>query len=82
MTQQEILQQVEIIIAKIAASKGASAPKITASTELLGGGLPIDSLDLASVVVELESFTGFDPFKAGFINFRTAGELAALYQQE
>jgi acyl carrier protein len=49
---------------------------------LLGGGLPIDSLDLAGLVVELELATGLDPFKDGFVEFRTAGELADLYSRE
>jgi acyl carrier protein len=81
MTQQELLQQIERLIRNIAASKGLTAPKVEANTLLLGTALPIDSLDLAAIVVELENLTGYDPFKAGFINFRTAGELASLYQR-
>jgi len=41
--------------------------------------LPIDSLDLAQIVLDLQSLTGRDPFEAGFIEFRTAGELASLF---
>jgi hypothetical protein len=41
--------------------------------------LPIDSLDLAGLVVEMELLTGTDPFADGFINFNTIGEFAALY---
>ena len=40
--------------------------------------LPIDSLDLATVVIELEVEMGIDPFKDGFISFPTARELAKL----
>jgi len=43
------------------------------------GELPLDSLALAVIVVELEERTGKDPFKGGFIRFNTVGELAALY---
>lgn len=43
------------------------------------GELPLDSLALAVIVVELEERTGKDPFKKGFIRFNTVGELAKLY---
>jgi hypothetical protein len=39
----------------------------------------IDSLDLAMLVREMEERVGHDPFQDGFIDFRTAGELAKLY---
>jgi hypothetical protein len=81
MTQQEIILHIAQIIGDIAASKGLEAPKIGENTRLLGGGLPIDSLDLAAVVVELDSITGYDPFRAGFVNFRSAGDLARLYER-
>ena len=82
MTHEDVLEHIRKTIAAIAASKGLSAPAVDADTILLGGGLPIDSLDLASLVVELETFAGYDPFKAGFVNFRTAGELARLYHPQ
>jgi acyl carrier protein len=79
MTEQQVLAQIEKLLAELAASKGEDAPRIQESTQLLGGDLPIDSLDLATLVRDLEDFTGRDPFRDGFINFRTAGELAKLY---
>ena len=81
MTEEELLDLIRQFIDRTAVSKGLTAPKIKSETMLLGGGVPIDSLDLAALVVELEQATGFDPFKAGFVNFRTAGELARLYRQ-
>jgi acyl carrier protein len=81
MSEQDILIQIETILADIASSKGLPAPKISGDTQLLGGGIAIDSLDLAGLVRELEDVTGHDPFKKGFVNFRTAGELASLYQR-
>jgi acyl carrier protein len=48
-------------------------------TVLLGGEILLDSLDLAGIVVELESITGKDPFSNGFVDFRTIGQLAELY---
>lgn len=58
---------------------GAESPGVTADTVFLGGALPLDSLDLATLIVVLEGRTGHDPFRAGFRHFTTAGELAALY---
>lgn len=60
---------------------GAEQPCVTADTVFLGGALPLDSLDLATLIVVLESRTGHDPFRAGFRHFTTAGELAALYAE-
>ena len=82
MKPSEVLGKIEEMLGEMAVAKGASKPRITATTLLLGGGLPIDSLDLAALVVELELATGLDPFKNGFVDFRTAGELANLYSRE
>ena len=76
---QELFEQITTMIRDLAESKGASAPKVTEFSLLLGGDLPIDSLDLATIVVQLEEVTGYDPFSHGFIEFRTAGDLARLY---
>ena len=81
MNKTEVLNKIAEVVAGIAAAKGVPASKITPATLLLGGGLAIDSLDLAGLIVELEGATGVDPFKKGFVNFRTAGELAELYCQ-
>src|SRR6185436_8314991 len=62
MRQSEVLGKIEEVLGEMAAAKGASKPRINATTLLLGGGLPIDSLDLAGLVVELELATGLDPF--------------------
>jgi acyl carrier protein len=80
MSEQEVLQEITKIIGTIAVSKGLPVPKVETETVLLTE-LPIDSLDLAAVLGELLEITNYDPFKAGFINFRTAGELARLYQR-
>ncbi|TWA87421.1 phosphopantetheine binding protein [Azospirillum brasilense] len=67
-------------LARIAAEKGESLPTLGPDTRFLGGDLPIDSLDLATLLVVLEQRTGQDPFRAGFVQFHTVGELAALYR--
>ncbi len=69
-------------LARIAADKGESLPPIGPESVFLGGDLPIDSLDLATLLVVLEQRTGQDPFRAGFIQFNTVGELAALYRPD
>jgi acyl carrier protein len=79
MDEQQILSQIQQLVADIVSAKGAKPGKIDAATELLGGGVGMDSLDLAVLVRELEEKTGHDPFADGFIEFRTAGELAKLY---
>jgi acyl carrier protein len=75
----EMVGRIERIIGDIAQAKGVARPNVDESTRLLGGGLPIDSLDLASLLVQLQEATDYDPFQAGFIEFRTVGELARLY---
>lgn len=74
---QAIIEETRSLIEK----KGLEAPPITEDSVFLGGGLPIDSLDLATLIVSLEDKTGKDPFREGFREFRTVGQLAALYTQ-
>jgi len=52
---------------------------LTGDIVLLDGAIPIDSLDLAQIVLELQSVTGRDPFEFGFTEFRTVEELASLF---
>jgi acyl carrier protein len=79
MTEQEVLNEIVRIVSRTLDDKGLDVPPIGADTELLGGEVPIDSLDLATLVAELEGVVGHDPFAQGFIDFKTAGELARLY---
>lgn len=81
MTESEVLQHIEKLVHTALDNKGEDPRPVAADTELLGDELGIDSLDLAMLVRELEEITGHDPFKDGFIDFRTAGELAKLYVQ-
>lgn len=66
-------------VARILADKGEAAASMAAETAFLDGPLPFDSLDLATLLVALEAETGKDPFRQGFRQFTTAGELARLY---
>ncbi|MBF0286166.1 MAG: acyl carrier protein [Magnetococcales bacterium] len=67
------------ILARILRDKGANPPPLDETTVFLGGAIPFDSLDLATLLVEMERATGRDPFKEGFRMFQTVGELAQLY---
>ena len=75
----DVEAEIARILERMIAEKGESAPAIRSDTLLLGGTLPIDSLDLAVLVTELEQQTGKDPFADGFIHFQTVRELAGLY---
>jgi acyl carrier protein len=79
MRKDELIEAVQEIILRILRDKGNDPLEIDADTVIIGGDIPIDSLDLATIVVELETRTGKDPFAAGFLNFTTVGELAELY---
>lgn len=79
MTEAQVLEQITAIVQRMLEDKGVKAATITPETELLGGAINIDSLDLAMLVRELEDVVGHDPFAEGFIEFRTVGELAKLY---
>ncbi|MDX1484695.1 MAG: phosphopantetheine-binding protein [Alphaproteobacteria bacterium] len=79
MTRDEIIVKIRGSIDRILRDKGSEPAAVDADTPLIGGDIAIDSLDLATIVVELETETGKDPFAAGFVNFATVGELADLY---
>jgi acyl carrier protein len=68
------------LINEVLALSGKPLPQgLSGSTNILQS-TGIDSLELAEIVMRLEEATGKDPFRDGFINFQTVGELAALYE--
>jgi acyl carrier protein len=73
---QLIISETEALIA----AKGLTCPAISDNSEFFQD-LPLDSLDLATLIVNLELQTGLDPFRTGFKTFHRVGELAALYQE-
>jgi acyl carrier protein len=79
MSAQEISDQIQAIVNRLLSQKGLAAFPLNTETRFLGGGLSLDSLDLAVLVTELQTTTGKDPFKSGFKQFQTVGELASLY---
>lgn len=75
----DLLPLINQEVARILTEKGEVPLPVTADTPFLEGPMPFDSLDLATLIVALEGITGKDPFRQGFRQFTTAGELAALY---
>lgn len=59
--------------------KGIVCPELSPELRFLED-LPMDSLDLATLIVGLESKLKLDPFREGFKAFNTLDELIALYQ--
>ncbi|WP_413736082.1 hypothetical protein [Shewanella sp. BJSY2023SW005] len=60
-------------------NKGETCPDFDLSAKFLSD-LPMDSLDLATLIVSLELNTGIDPFRDGFKQFHSVAELIALYE--
>lgn len=79
MSTDQVRGHIQQIVDGILKQKGLTPTPLTDETRLLDGKLGVDSLDLAVIVTELQQVTGLDPFKGGFRNFRTVGELAQLY---
>ncbi len=79
MGHEELITRIQLILNQILDAKGVPRVELSEDVPVLDGTLPIDSLDLAQIVIELQSATGKDPFRDGFIQFRTVGELARLF---
>ena len=79
MNKQEACECIQSIINRLLEQKGLSPVPLTEDTRFLKSEIPIDSLDLAVMVTELQMTTKKDPFAAGFRYFQTVGELAAMY---
>ena len=76
----DIYQTIVMHTRKIIEDKGEECPELTASTEFLTNTC-MDSLDLATLLVNLEIELDQDPFREGFKQFQTIQELADLYDQ-
>ena len=79
MSHEELLGRIQAVLNQILDAKGVPRVELREEVPVLDGTLPIDSLDLAQIVIELQTATGKDPFRDGFIEFRTVGELARLF---
>lgn len=79
MTLNEARSSIESSLNRILIQKGQNSIQLQDDMRLLGGDIQIDSLDLAVLITEMQEVSRKDPFKAGFRNFRTVGELAGMY---
>ena len=79
MKPNDLVLEIRRIINDLLRQKGLEPINISPQSRLLTEDIPIDSLDLAVLVTELERLTQRDPFQSGFRDFRTVGELAQLY---
>ena len=75
----DIQAAIQGFVDEIFQQKGLPQLRLSGESELLGGDLGLDSLDLAVIVTRLEELTDRDPFADGFRSFSTVAELAALY---
>ncbi|MCG9737616.1 hypothetical protein L1D32_05550 [Shewanella insulae] len=70
-----IMKETRLIIE----NKGEICPDFDQQAKFLSD-LPMDSLDLATLIVSLELNTGLDPFRDGFKQFHSIAELITLYE--
>lgn len=66
-------------IGRVCADKGHPDLRLSANDALGEEGLGLDSLDMATIVAELDLALNKDPFANGTPRFRTVGDLIALY---
>lgn len=64
----------------IISNKGIDCPEIKLDSQFLTD-LPMDSLDLATLIVSLEMTLNLDPFRDGFKVFHSVGQLIELYEK-
>jgi acyl carrier protein len=79
----ETRRSIEEEIAVVLKESGREVPAITDTSALMRGGLGLDSMDFAVLVVRLEQRLGCDPFNSAALEQfpTTVGELAGLYDQ-
>ena len=78
MGREELLGSINELVMRLVEAKGITPVRVTESTAILDE-LPLDSLDMATLLVHLERITGSDPFADVLPSFRTIGDLANYY---
>jgi acyl carrier protein len=78
MTEQDITKLIIEQTRNIIEDKSEACPELLPNTSFLAD-TPMDSLDLATLLINLEMTMGKDPFRDGFKQFQTIEELAVLY---
>ena len=68
-------------IERVLKESGRPVPDPITDNATLQETLKLDSLDLAVVVVALETDLGVDPFRSGAAPVQTVGQLVDIYQK-
>jgi acyl carrier protein len=78
-TRRAIEEEIVVVLKE----SGGEVPAITDSSALMRGGLGLDSMDFAVLVVRLEQRLGCDPFNSAELEQfpTTVGELTSLYDK-
>jgi acyl carrier protein len=78
-TRSSIIEEIGVVLKEA----GKDLPQVSDSTALARGGLGLDSMDFAVLVVRLEQRLRCDPFNSAALERfpTTVGELIALYEQ-
>jgi len=66
-------------IGRVLRDSGRPVPENIADEDTFAAKLKLDSLDMAVLVVALETDLGVDPFRSGVAPVRTFGELVSVY---
>lgn len=76
---QVIIEEIALVLREA----GKNPPAMGDATSLMRGGLGLDSMDFAVLVVRLEQRLKCDPFNSAALEKfpTTVGELVALYEQ-
>lgn len=79
-TRVNINETVFQLIRQMLSDKGQARSTIQESDLLGDQGLGLDSLDIATLVAQLDAKLNKDPFAEGTPRFRTVGEFMRLYE--
>ncbi|MBN2799016.1 MAG: acyl carrier protein [Deltaproteobacteria bacterium] len=78
------MEEREIILealARVCDEKGLAPTALQDHTVLGASGLDFDSLDMATVVAELDGILGKDPFASQQASFHTVADFVELYRR-
>lgn len=78
----DIRRAIVQILTQTAKDKGLAHIEWTDEIVLGAEGVGFDSLDMATVVAELDAELEIDPFANGAAPFHTVGQFVALYERE
>lgn len=75
----DVRQSIVDAIGRVLRDSGRAVPEAIEDGDSFATNLKLDSLDMAVLVVALETDLGVDPFRSGVAPVRTFGELVDVY---